>query len=506
MRTGDPDVQAFALAGQGWIRVAMGQREEGLALMDEATVAAVSGEVSPRVTGDIYCGTISTCRNLGDYRRASDWTEAASRWCKRQSISGFPGVCRVYRAEIIRLRGAWSEAEQEARKACDELHRFGMLSYEASGFNEVGEIRLRLGDLDGAEDAFRHAHALGRDPQPGLALLHLAEGNVDAAAAGVQRALDHRKDGLSRARVLPAQVEIALAADDQEIARAAAAELEEVAAKYGTSTLEASALSARGSVQLAEADARAAVDTLKQAWSLWQEVDLPYESARTRVEMASAYRVLGDDEAAILELEAARSAFERLGAVPALQRVEAALEDAGEDRGPAVAVPSAEVTKTFMFTDVVGSTPLAEALGDDAWQQLLAWHDRTLRSLFARHGGQEIDHAGDGFFIAFDDPAAAVEAAVDIQRSLADHRREHGFSPQVRIGLHSADASLRGRRYTGKGVHAARRVAEVAGAEEIISSATTLEGLAPRYPLGQPRTVRLKGISGEVAVVDIDWR
>ena len=507
MRTGDADVQAFALAAQGWIRVAMGQRQEGLALMDEATVAAVSGEVSPRVTGDIYCGTISTCRDLGDYRRASDWTEAAERWCQRQSISGFPGICRVYRAEIIRLRGAWAEAEQEARKACDELRRFGLFFYEGSGFNEVGEIRLRLGDLDGAEDAFRHAHALGRDPQPGLALLRLAEGDIESAAAGIQRALDgQRSDRLARARLLPAQAEIALAAGDQETAKEAAAELEEVADIYETAPLRASALSARGTLQLNEGDPQSAVGTLRRAWALWQEVDLPYEAARTRVDLASAYRALGDDEAAVLELEVARSAFERLGAAPALRRVEGLLEAAGKGRAPAVAVRSSRVTKTFMFTDVVGSTPLLEALGDDAWQELLAWHDRTLRALFARHDGQEIDHAGDGFFVAFDDPAAAVESAVAIQRRLAEHRREHGFSPQVRIGLHTADVTLRGRKYTGKGVHAARRVADVAGGEEIISTAKTLKGVAPRYPLGEPRTVRLKGISGEVSVVGVDWR
>ncbi|MGQ0571629.1 MAG: adenylate/guanylate cyclase domain-containing protein, partial [Armatimonadota bacterium] len=160
----------------------------------------------------------------------------------------------------------------------------------------------------------------------------------------------------------------------------------------------------------------------------------------------------------------------------------------------------------FMFTDIVKSTSLVEAVGDVAWLDLIRWHDQTLRSLFARHGGEEIDHAGDGFFIAFNDAAAAVECAVAIQRTLADHRRGHGFSPQLRIGLHTAAATRAGQGYKGKGVHEAARIAALAEGEQIVASHETVNGAPTRFGASEPRTVSLKGFSEPVQVVTIDWR
>ncbi len=182
---------------------------------------------------------IEACRNLADYRRAGEWTEAAKRWCERQAIAGFPGQCRVDRAEVMKLRGAWAEAEQEARDACDELKDF-RLPVAARAFNELGEIRLRVGDQAGATDAFAQASQLGLDPQPGLALLKLAEGNTAAATASIARAVDEKPwDRLARARLLPAQVEIALAAGDSRVAQAAVEELQRIADAYGSDALTA---------------------------------------------------------------------------------------------------------------------------------------------------------------------------------------------------------------------------------------------------------------------------
>ena len=225
----DNDLQAFGLMVQGMAHIAKAEVPQGMLLIDEATVAAVGGELSPRATGNVYCMTIVLCRDLADYKRAGEWTEATTRWCERQAISGFPGHCRVRRAEIIRLRGAFAEAELEARHAVQELLSFGELPIAGVGFHEIGEIRLRVGDLDGAEEAFAEALERGNDGQPGLALLQLARGRPVAARASIRAVLADEPLALSRARLLPALVEIALACHDVAEAREAAEELNEIA-------------------------------------------------------------------------------------------------------------------------------------------------------------------------------------------------------------------------------------------------------------------------------------
>src|SRR6266542_2424725 len=490
-RFADRDLMAASLHDRGRILVAKGQVADGMALMDEATVAAVGGELGPYWTAAIYCNTITACRDVADYGRAAEWSDAAKRWCERQAITGFPGMCRVYRAELMRLRGSWQEAEQEARRACQEL----------KAFYEVGEIRLRTGDLAGAEQAFSQAHELGRDPQPGLSLLQLAQGKAEAATASIDRALrDRPGDRLARSRLLPAQVEVAVAMGDVQTARVAADELADIALDYGSAALEAAGQSARGAVDLAEGNAAAALTGLREGCRLWQQIDAPYDAARVRMLMALALRALGDEEAAALDLRAARSAFERLGARPDTRR---AAELLG---GESLSRPGPKLIKTFMFTDIVKSTPLVEAIGDEAWEDLVRWHDKTLRSLFASHGGQEIDHAVDGFFVAFNDASTAIDCAVTIQRMLADHRKAHGFSPQVRIGLHATEAVRSGGAFRGKGVHQAARIASMAEGEQILVSRAALHPGTSRYPTSEARTVNLKGLSEPVEVSTIDWR
>jgi class 3 adenylate cyclase len=502
-RFGDRELAAVALHDEGRALVMSGAVADGMALIDEATAPATTGELSPHNTALVYCNTITACKELADYRRAGDWSDAAKRWCERQAIAGFPGMCRVYRASIMQLRGAWAEAELEARQACEELKDFNV-SYAAEAFYELGEIRLRAGDLDAAEEAFRQAHELGRDPQPGLAILRLAQGRMDGARSCIGQALADEGGDLHRARLLPAQVEIAVAADDHDAADAATRELERIAETYGSDALAASAHGSRARLAFATGDPHTAIREARQAVRGWQAIDAPYEAARARVLLGDAYLAVADEEDASLELQAATVAFERLGAVrdaratrERLGRLERESVGAGGSDGKAV--------RTFVFTDIVRSTNLVEAIGDEAWTDLVAWHDKTLRSLFAAHGGEEVDHAGDGFFVAFREPASAVECAITIQRSLADHRREHGFAPQVRIGVHATEAARQGPGYRGRGVHEAARIAGVAAGSEIVASRETAEA-ARGFAASPPRTVELKGIGTPIEVVSIEWR
>jgi class 3 adenylate cyclase len=499
-RSADSDLMALALHDKGRILIDTGKVTEGQALIDEATVAAIGGDLLPMTTGIIYCNTIDSCESLADYGRAGEWTEAAKRWCERVAIAGFPGLCRVHRATVMRMRGEWGEAEREARRASDELRGFN-LDYAGAAFYEIGEARRYAGDLPGAEEAFRQAHELGREPEPGLSLVRLTQGNVTAAASSIRRAIgDATLPPLRRARLLPAQVEIAVAANDLETARTASAELRDIALRFGTPALAATAALTAGSVALAEHDTETAIRELKTALRSWQDLDAPYEVARARVGLALAYRMSGDEEAAALELDAARAAFERLGARTDVVRV--AVLQGGT--GTPARVAGQPVRRVFIFTDIVGSTPLAGALGDNAWSEVMRWHDETVRSLIAAHGGEEVDHAGDGFFAAFEDAGRAIDCAVSIERKLAEHRRMHGFAPEVRIGVHMAGASKRGGGYEGVGVHEAARIASIAAGGEIAASAETV-GPRPRYATSMPRAVQLKGIAQPVDVVTIDW-
>lgn len=504
MRFGNRDLQAFGLLLEGKARVQKGDVTEGLALLDEATVAAVSGEIRPIASGIIYCMAISATAELADYQRAGEWTEASRKWCERQSISGFPGVCRVHRAEIMRLRGSWAEAEREARRALNELQNFN-LEFAAEGFYEIGEIRLRMGDLDEAKDAFRQAHELGREPQPGLAMLLAAEGNLEGAVSSIARALDDPSiDRLRRCRLLTPQVSILIARGELDAARSAVEEAETISAEFGSAVLQACALLARGELQLAEGSAGDAIRNIRQSWRLWREADLPYEAARARLMLGVALREAGDEDGAQLELQAARSAFDKLGAVLDLRRAIELLGDEIAEGLPKASVPAVHVDRTFMVTDIVASTNLVEALGDEAWEELLGWHHQTLRQLFMAHCGEEVDEAGDGFFVAFDNPYEAVECAVDIQRRLAAHRKEHGFAPQLRIGLHAVDAIRKGKDYRGKGVHEAARIGALAKGGEILASADVIMAAKARFPVSEFKTVELKGVSEPVQVATID--
>jgi class 3 adenylate cyclase len=499
-RTGDADLQASALTSLGYLRIGLGEVDEGFSLLEEAAVGAVNGELSPVVTGITYCAMISACRDLSDYKRASEWTEATQRWCERRSVSGFPGVCRVHRAEIVALGGEWERAERELEQATDEIARFGPIPPLGDGFYAIAEIRLRVGDLAGAEEAARQAHALGHTPEPALSLIRLAEGKRAAALASIGAALEEQTwDRWTRTRLLPAQVEIAIAAGDVALARRAADELDELLPAYESPALHARRHEAFGRVLLAEGDHPAAGKEIRSAIARWREVGAPYEVARCRFLLSTVCRAVGDEESADLELGLAREGFVRLGATLDAAAAGRTIREVQERRtGP---VPT---RKTFLFTDIVGSTNLAEAMGDAPWERLLRWHDDTLRALFAAGGGEVVHHTGDGFFVAFDTAADAVGCAVAIQRALDEHRTASGFAPPVRIGVHAAMANRRGDDYSGVGVHVAARVAALAGGGEIVASAETLAEAGVEGT--DAREVELKGVSEAVAVATVPWR
>jgi class 3 adenylate cyclase len=505
---GNADVQYMATSFKGYGELHQGHIQEGLALIDEAAAAATSGQLGLRTASDILCNTIAACRNIGDLKRAGEWADESERWMRRHALGGYPGICRVHRAELKMLRGQWPEAEMEARQACEELQRFGLNDALGFGQHEIGEIRLRMGDLEGAAAAFERAYELGDDGQPGFALLHLARGELDEAWQSIQRALaatspgDGPIDQATRARLLPAAFDIALARGELDTAGSFVEELESIAAGYRRPLFDAGALTAKGELLLGQDRPAEASPVLDRSWRLWMDNDLPYESARARLRFAEAVLAEGDPSTSQRDLRAARAVFERLGARLDLHRVDALL--GGEQ---ARADSAARAIKTFMFTDIVTSTDLVGLIGDEAWMELLSWHNRELRSAFASHRGEEVKSTGDGFFVTFDKAADAIECAVDIQRRLTRHRRDHGFAPAVRIGLHSAEATRDGRDYGGKGVHIAARVGAAASGQEILVTTDVLEQAGPtRFSVSEPRLVSLKGVREGVEVRSVDWR
>jgi DNA-binding CsgD family transcriptional regulator len=315
-RFADDSLVALGVFFEGRTLVKQARVKEGLALLDEAMLAALSDDLKPMWTGAIYCGLLDACHELVDLRRAREWTEATRKWCSPLPVASlYPGICRVHGAEILDLRGAWEQAEAEALDACRDMAGLDVFVV-AAGYYQVGEIRRRRGDLAGAEEAYARAHEVGRDPQPGLALLRLAQRRVEAASSSIGAAIGaFSGSALELAPLLAAQVDISLAAGDVDLAEAAAAEVAGTADAFGSTGLRAEGHRCRGAVALARGQVATALAELRLAFVDWLELDVPYEVARTRVLLAEAYHAVGDADAAARERSAARACFERLGAV-----------------------------------------------------------------------------------------------------------------------------------------------------------------------------------------------
>ena len=317
----DQDLFAISLATQGLAMTYGGDIDAGLTMVEEATTGAVNGELGPWATGWIYCISIALHAHVADWQRAGHWTEAAVDWCNRQAINGFPGVCRVHRAEIMRLRGDLTVAEEEARTASIELASFNLM-FSAQAFKELGEVRLKMGDLDGAEEAFRQAQEMGVAPQPGLSEALVQRGKTQAAGASIRRALADRSIGpLDRAKLLPTQVEISLLLGDRDTARSATSELGVIAEENGRPALRAAAAAASAAVGLADGELGGALTSAEEARALFREIDLVYEVARTTQLVGQIHMALGDADEATSELDAALSTFDIVGAVPDAARV-----------------------------------------------------------------------------------------------------------------------------------------------------------------------------------------
>jgi len=493
-RLASADVEALAQLLKAQLLIRTGQVAEGSRTLDQVMALAVGGCLGPFATSWVYCGTISTCSSAGDYERAWQWTEEVGRCSTRSGLSDFPGDCRLHRAELLRLHGDWSEAESEAARVCDELGSWHV-GHVGTAYYELGELSLRKGDLDAADVAFKEAEQRGCAPEPGLTTLRLMRGETEAAAAAIREVLANAADdGCRRARLLPVAVEVALARNDVPWAEALLAELATLTETYPSPVQQARAAHAAGLVALAIGDAAGACDQLSSATQLWEAAKAPYDSAKTRVARAAAELERGHRDTHAVQLEAALATFERLGATLDVRRTAALLGRPAR---------TARVSRALMFTDLERSTNLLASVGDDAWIELLRWHDAALRQLFERYHGAEIHQkgGGDGFFVAFTDAAAALDCAVAIQHRLRDRPDQRIL---VRVGVHWSEVLHADGDFSGRGVHEAARISSLADGGEILTSVATLEAASRHYPLKEVRRVELRGLPGDVEVASVD--
>ncbi|HMG41515.1 MAG TPA: helix-turn-helix transcriptional regulator [Acidimicrobiales bacterium] len=377
-RLGDPDLLALAVLGRGQASLALGETGRGLKLLDEVMVSVTTGEVAPIPAGIVYCAVIEACMDVFDLRRAAEWTEALHGWCAAQpDLVPYSGQCLVHRSQVLQAHGSWSdaaaEAEQARRRLSDPIHPAVGLA-----FYQQGELHRLRGEHAAAEQAYRAASRHGREPAPGFALLRLAEGNVEAAVVAIRRMVDESRGRLARPTMLAAAVEVLLAAGDVGAARAAADELGDIAGRIDVPLLHAVSQCATGTVLLAEGDVAAALTALRRADQGWRSLGMPFDAARARVQLAGAYRALGDHDAADLELDAARAVFEQLDAAPELARL-------AQVTGAATARPTALTGRECEVLKLVAAGKSNRQIAADL---VISEHTvaRHLQNIFAKLG------------------------------------------------------------------------------------------------------------------------
>lgn len=308
----DGSLEVLALQDQGRFLVASGRLDEGMPLMDEAMIAAVAGDVNPMVVGRSYCNMLAVCNQTGDVRRAAEWSEAAERWCRDTETSPYPGICRVFKAEVMWQNGDWVGAESEVMRASTELGLYTDISGDA--WYQFGEMRLRAGDYDGAENAFQEALTRGREPVPGYALILAHQGDTESAIDLLERTLSEpRLSKLSRARFLPALIQLSLQQGDLEKADEACSELAEIGTIARSDLFSAQAAQARGNIELASDNPSAASGPLKDSIRIYAHLGLPFESAHAHADLSQVYVADGAPALATMELKAAKTEFDRLG-------------------------------------------------------------------------------------------------------------------------------------------------------------------------------------------------
>lgn len=492
-RVGDRDHLVLARAMQGFIASHTGDIAGGMRLLDEAVATATSGELGLFASAEVFCEMVVSSLDVADYERASEWLDQAEA---SDRIVCFPGCCRVHRTTVQRHRGEWEQAQRSAIQARAEVAGVEAI-HEGIALAELGELHRYHGELALAERAFGQAYEKGWSAQPGLALVLLAKDDPGGAARMIARSVESSAQELaSMVSLLPAQVEIAIASGDLDAAEAAGSRLVKVASTLGTSAAVAAAACVSGLLLQHRGDFAGAVRELEHGVRMWQTARNPYETARARLSLAAVLEALGDDSSAKLELVAARRAFEELGATPAAA---VAARRLGEDQ-------PAHATRTFMFTDIVNSTELLTAIGDDAWHGIHRWHDRIATDIFIEHHGRIVKDTGDGFFVVFDDARMAVDGAIALQRALEAHRHADGFSPAVRIGLHVGSAVAVNDDYLGRDVVIAARVGAIAGPDEILISGDVADQLGDHVHLVERQSRSLKGITEPVEIAVVEWR
>jgi len=330
-RFDDPDLNVFSRMTRALVHARRGQPMEAASLFDEIMVGVTVDRVSPIAVGVVYCAVIEACRSLFDLSRAREWTTALDRWISTQAqIVAFRGKCLVHRSEILRQSGDWTEALAEAERACEwsGAHENSFRYPTGAAFYELAEIHRLRGDVAEATEAYRQASENGQAPEPGLTLMQFAQGKRDLAAASIRRLLNEQQGSVSRPEVILAAVEILTAVGDLETARIAADELSRIAERLPVPAVRAFAAHASGALGMAEGDLPAALSSLREAWTLWQELELPYQAARVRVLLGQACQQSGDQVAAEFELDAARQFFQRVSAQPDIARVDELRESA----------------------------------------------------------------------------------------------------------------------------------------------------------------------------------
>jgi DNA-binding CsgD family transcriptional regulator len=378
-RFGDADALALTTHARGHMLVKAGRVAEGLVLLDESMLGVTAGDLSPIATGIVFCGVILACQEVYDVGRARDWTEALTRWCAGQpDVVAFTGRCLVHRAEILQLGGAWSDALAEAERARNRFLETENLGSVGLAYYREAELRRLLGEFEAAEESYRQASKHGWDPQPGLAQLRLAQGRIDAARASIERSLDEPGEPLRRVALLPAHVEIALAAGDAQGAERACSELDALVERFESAMVAAMAGYARGAVEIARGEYATALATLRRAGEAWQLLDAPYEVARTRELVGMACRALSDDDSAALELEAARDVYATLGAAPDARRLRSLL---GASEQPTHGLTPRELEVLRLVAAGMSNREIAREL-------VISEHTvaRHLQNIFARLG------------------------------------------------------------------------------------------------------------------------
>lgn len=326
---GDAELLTMSRMGRGQALIQMGQTAEGVAWLDEVMVSVTTDELTPIFTGIVYCAVIGSCMRIFDLRRAQEWTAELTRWCSSDpDMVPFRSECLLNRASIMQIHGSWPEAVGEARRACELVTRPSGHWVAGPAFYRLADLHRLLGEFEHAEDGYRQAGQRGESPQPGLALMRLAQGRTEDSAAAIRRELDEAKELLTRAKLLPAFVEIMLAAGDREAARSGSEELSRIADDVNAPYLRALAQQANGAVLLAEGDPRAALVSLRAASGGWRQLEAPYEAARARVLIGLACRELADEDSARMELEGARRTFAQLGATADLATLDRLLPSA----------------------------------------------------------------------------------------------------------------------------------------------------------------------------------